>query len=99
MVDRRIRDLVLYGGLYPFIVLVTAWFAGGDGAETGNLLILMAAVGFVGLLVVFSFVGGPGEVRSDWDETGADEPAPSAVRQAVFLGVTTLVSLLGALLL
>lgn len=99
MVDRRTRDLLLYGGLYPLIVLVTAWFAGGSPAETSQLLILVAAVGFVGLLVVFSFVGGPGEVRADWAETDADEPAPSAVRQSVFLGTTTIVSLLVALIL
>lgn len=99
MVDRRTRDLLLYGGLYPLVVLVTAWFAGGSPAETGNLLILVAAVGFVGLLVVFSFVGGPGEVRSDWAETAPDEPAPSAVRQSAFLGMTTIFSVLFALIL
>lgn len=99
MVDRRTRDLLLYGGLYPLLVLLTAWLAGGDAAETGNLLILMSAVGFIGLLVVFSFVGGPGEVRSDWAETGPEEAAPSGVRQSVFLGVTTIVSVVGALVL
>jgi hypothetical protein len=91
---RRQRDLLVYGGLYPLIVAVTAWVVGSDGSGIGRLLVFVAAVGFIGLLVVFSFVGGPGEVRTSWDETPPDEPAPGDVRQVAFLAVTTVLAVL-----
>lgn len=72
---RRERDLLVYGVVYPLVVATVAWIGSGDGSGVGQVLVLVTAVGFLGLLIVFSIVGGPDEVRSSWRETLPEEPA------------------------
>lgn len=95
---RRERDLLVYGVVYPLVVATVAWIGSGDGSGVGQVLVLVTAVGFLGLLIVFSIVGGPDEVRSSWRETLPEEPAPGDVRQVVFLAVTTVLSAVLAIL-
>lgn len=94
----RTRDLLIYGVAYPLAPILVAIF-GGAPAERGELLLIGAAVGAFGLVIVFGLAGGPWAIKRSWQDTAPEEPLPGDVRQALFLAVAMVAAgLLGILL-
>lgn len=87
-VPRRSISILVYGVLYPAIVLATAWVFAPDAATFNNYALLVGALSVAGILFLLAIRGGTRPFTHDWRDASPDEPLPPPLRSLVFLGMT-----------
>lgn len=85
---RRTISIVVYAGLYPGIVLATAWVFAGDRTTFNEYALLLAALSVAGILFLLAVRGGTRPFTHDWRDSSPEHALPPPLRSLVFLVMT-----------
>lgn len=89
---RRSVSLVVYGVVYPAVVVATAWVLAGDVRRFNDYALLAGMLSVAGTLFLVAVRGGTRPFTHDWAGSAPDEPLPPPLRSLVFLVMTAVVA-------